>query len=260
MNKDNQYSKILEHAKLATKVDLPTMNQADPMRNVPSTAAANAINENMKSYLTAQTANTKPTKQAPLSEESIAGIQRLAEDAEKIKELEMEDGDDDYFYDGYGSKIRNIHLNKKRRKAIEDRCSDMSITDLLANPDQTIEQLVPMVPGKFEVLFKSVSGKEDLLIKSILAKENQAKNQLSASYILGKMGLLNLACSIVRINERRFQDIRDSNGKPSDELLLSKFETVSNYPVDILADLSANYFWFTERVKQLTSVDNILNF
>ncbi len=260
MNKDNPYSKILEHAKLATKVELPTMSQADSMRNTPSMVSSNAINENIKNAMANQAAIQKPQKQSPLSEESIAGINKLAEDAEKIKELEAEELNDDYFYDNYGTKIRNIHLNKKRRKAIEERCSEMSISDLLSNPDQTLEQIVPIVPGKFEVVYKSISGKEDLLIKAILSRENQNKNHLSASYVLGKMGLLNVTCSIVRINDRRFQDIKDSNGKPSEELLLSKFETISNYPVDILADLSANYFWFTERVKQLTSVDNILNF
>lgn len=261
MNKDNPFSKLLEDAKLTTKVEIPTMSQASTMRNSPSMATANAINENMKNMMINQPAPLNVQKQqSPLSEASIAGINKLAEDAEKIKELEAEETNDDYFYDNYGTKIRNIHLNKKRRKAIEDRCSEMSITELLSNPNQSIEQLVPIVPGKFEVLFRSISGKEDLLIKSILSRENQNKNHLSASYVLGKMGLLNVACSVIRINETRFPDIKDSNGKPSEELLLSKFEIVSNYPVDILADISANYFWFTERVKQLTSVDNILNF
>jgi hypothetical protein len=261
-NTENQYTRLLEQAKLTNKVELPTMSRPDTMRNEFTPGLPTGINENIKNYMQTQLPKSAPNQQSPLSNESITGIQKLAEEAEKAKKAaeNPEEDDDDYFYDSYGTKIRNIHLNKKRRAAIESRCSDISISDLLSSPDQTIEQLVPIVPGKFEVVFRSISGKEDLLIKAIMAKEERAKSQVSVSYVLAKMGLLNLTCSLIKINDRVFPGIKGADGKPSEELLLSKFDSITNYPVDILADLGANQYWFSERVKQLSSVDNILNF
>jgi len=251
-NQQSPYQKLLEQNKTLAKAELPTMNRPDTMRHTKQDGSE-AINDNLKKMINSQ---TQAKKQEPLSEGTIEGLKMVAEDAAK-DDLKFEENDD-YIYDDYNNRFRNLHLNRKRRKAIEDRCAEMSITDLLVNG--YVEQSVPIVPDKFVVTFRSISGKEDLLVKSLMAKEVTSANQMSASYMLGKLSMLNLSCSIMKINGRSLVDIKGADGKPDEKLLQQKFEQIAGYPIDILADLSANYSWFTERVKSLSVADNIINF
>lgn len=253
-NQPSQYQKLLEQSKTVAKQELPTMKKMDTLRNDKQDTSS-AINENIKKVIGSQIQSLEK-KPEGLSEDTIAGLKMVAEDNAK-NEVKFEE-DDDYIYDDYNNRFRNLHLNRKRRKAIEDRCSEMNISDLLVNG--YVEQVVPIVPEKLVITFRSMSGREDLLVKSMMAKEVTAANQMSASYMIGKLSMLNLACSLVKINGRPLMDIKGADGKPDEKLLQLKFEHIASYPIDLLADFSANYSWFTERVKSLSVADNIINF
>jgi hypothetical protein len=93
-----------------------------------------------------------------------------------------------------------------------------------------------------------------------MAREVSQPNQISSWYIIGKYSMLRLAVGLMSINGKRLLDIKGPNGKTDEKLLLQKYDFIANYPNDILSDLDINYIWFSERVKELSVADNILNF
>lgn len=257
--KHSEYQTALEKSKKLNQVEIPSYPRLDAPSQDPKSAA---INQRMRASL-----ENDKVQQASLSNETIEGLKKLAEETKKLEDEELasktgvSEDDDDYIYDDYGNKIRNLHNNRKRRKAIEARCSEMDIADLLIN--QYVEQTVPIISEesrKFVVTFRSLSGHEDLLIKSLMAREAHHANQISSWYMIGKFSMLRLAAGLVKINGRTLQDIKGPDGKPDEKLLLQKFQYIANFPNDILTDLDVNYIWFSERVKELSVADNIINF
>lgn len=252
---NEQFQKLLEQSKYNATPELPkNLPRLDIPMEKPSEKTL-AINQSIKDSIA--------TAMGPgLSEATLKGLTQVANEMNKesIKpeELKEEEEDDSFWYDERGNKIRNLHNNRKRRKAIEARCLEMDIMELITNG--VVEQTVPIAPPKFVVTFKSLSGKENLLIQSIIAKETSNTDKISKWYITHKIGMLQLATSIVRINNKAYPTIKGVDGKPSEELLLKKFELISELPIDIIMDLDVNYIWFTERVKSLSVVDNIINF
>lgn len=266
---NEEFNKLLAQSKYSPKPELPqNLPRLDMPMERPADKTTLAINKSMQKSVEsdmAERVKTLQDQQSGLSSETVKALTQIAKEApqEFTVSPPEEEEDDSYFYDEQGHKIRNIHNNRKRRKAIESRCSEMDILELIASG--SIEQTVPIVPkqsdGKeFIVTYRSLSGRDNLLIQTIMAKNTSSADRLSVWYAIHKISMLRLAASIMKINGRSLPDIKGPDGKPDEQLLLSKFELISNYPIDILMDLDVNYTWFTERVKSLSVVDNITNF
>jgi len=199
---------------------------------------------------------------AGLRPDTLKGLEKLAEantsskkedkELEKIEE-ELDELDDEYITDEFGNRVRSMLANKKRREAIENRCMPMDIDDLLMKG--SVEQRIPIVPGKFEPTFRSPQGHEDTFLN-----ERMSKVRGSDRMIMDLHALFRLTCGLVKINNRTLPNHLGQNGKPTDDLFDAKFAMVSSLATPVLADLSTNYTWFLRRVEKLLVFDNIKDF
>jgi hypothetical protein len=181
---------------------------------------------------------------------------KIDEEAVKTEvEDEVKEGILDLFdYRGQGEAER-ILLNKKRRKDIESRCEPMSFEDLLMKDE--VQQVVPIIPGKFEPRFRSTSPDESLFLKQFMAKEEERSP--SDGYAAEKFALCQLAIALVSINNEEFPDHRNKNGDPDEALFKVKLKKLRKKSGYIIADLGINYMWFDIRVRKLIAPDVLGN-
>ena len=155
------------------------------------------------------------------------------------------------------SQIDRILDNKKRRKEIEDRCRPMQFEDLLMKDE--VDQVVPIIPGKFEPHFRSLRPIESLYLKQRMARETVTTDQ----YMGEKYNILLLVCSLIDINGRLLPDHRkhapDGSFEVDDKLFDEKLKAVVNKSAYIVADLGVNYMWFDIRVRRLINPDDLKN-
>jgi hypothetical protein len=157
----------------------------------------------------------------------------------------------DFMAQDEASRILN---NKKRRTDIESRLQPMDFEDLLMKG--FVEQTIPIIPGKYEPRFRSLKPGESLFIKSFMAKDETAPND---SYAAEKYSLCQLACALVSMNGKAYQDHRDNKGNPDTELFKLKLKQLLEQSVYIISDLGINYLWFDIRVRKLISPDKLGN-
>ncbi len=176
--------------------------------------------------------------------------QRLEED--KVKEIVEQM--DDFELDAYNRMLSEDQLNNEvRRKAIEARCEDMDLVDLIT--EGRVLQKVPIVPNKFEVTYRSVSSGEDLEIKRMLYNIRKEVPR----YQVDAYSVMSLTLAIHAINGHPLPDHNDEAGNFSEDRFKKKFELVKKYPLQLVADLGINYIWFDVRVKKLFSVEALGN-
>lgn len=145
--------------------------------------------------------------------------------------------------------------NKKRRAAIESRCSPMKLEDLIMRDE--VQQVIPIVPDQFWVKLRSYSPAESLFIKQVIAKEQ--KKEDNDQYLIEKYSLCQITCALLSLNGKDFPDHRNSNGEPTEELFKIKLKMVMKKSVYVVADLMLNYAWFDIRVRKLLAPDDIKN-
>jgi hypothetical protein len=179
--------------------------------------------------------------------------QAKLDEAEVKKAAEEEDFFDSAFdFAGRGEAERILN-NKKRRKEIEARCDPMKFEDLLYKDE--VQQVVPIMPEKFEPTFRSFSPEESLFIKQIMSREPNQNDQ----YLLEKFSLAQLTCALVSINGKPLPDHRDKDGSPDEKLFRDKLKTITKKSAYIVADLMINYAWFDLRVRRLLNPDDLKN-
>jgi len=166
-------------------------------------------------------------------------------------ELAKEDAD-------YLTKLSNatddILRNKERRDYIESRIEDeLNFEDLLYQ--QELRQRVP-IRKNFVPTFRTPSAAEDLFIKRLIAKDEATSTQ----YIMDRFATMGLVAGLFAINGKPLPDHLDDKKNPDEKRFQEKYDLVTKYPLVILADLSANFVWFEERVRKLMSLEVIRNF
>src|SRR5258708_4851251 len=210
----------------------------------------------------------RPAGAPPIRPETIEEIQGFAKASAKEAEEERKKAEekkseekaqelkDDLFdaldFDGR-SEAEKILNNKKRRLAIESRCEPMNFEDLIWKNE--VQQKVPIKPGEFEPVFRSLTPSENLFIKAFISKESITTDM----YIMEKMGLCQLTCSLVSVNGRDLPPHRDQNGEIKDDLFKAKLAKVMAMSGYIIADLGLNYTWFDLRVRRLINPDALGN-
>lgn len=174
-------------------------------------------------------ANTTKEEDSTFTKEDESYIRKLAEETESIL------------------------TNKGRRDYIESRIEDeLSFDDLLFQ--QEIRQRVP-IRKNFVPTFRTPSAAEDLFVKRLMSKEDG-----SAQYIMDKFASMGLVCGLFALNGKTLPDHCDEKRVPKEDLFNIKYELISKYPIILIADLSANFVWFEERVRKLMSLDAIKGF
>jgi hypothetical protein len=198
---------------------------------------------------------------AGLRPDTVDGLNKLAqaqdkkpddEELEKINK-ELEELDDEYITDEFGNRIKSLLANKERRKAIEARCMPMDFDDLLMKG--SVDQKVPIFPGKFEPTFRSPQALEDEAMNERMALVRGSERQ-----IMDRFALYRLTCGLVKINNRVLPTHLGADGTVNDDLFDAKFKMVVRLATPIIADLSVNFTWFMKRVEKLLVYDNIKDF
>ena len=181
-----------------------------------------------------------------------------AEQAKVEEKKEDEKKQDEDLFDAFDFTGRNeaerVLNNKKRRKDIEDRCEPMKLEDLIMRDE--VQQLVPVLPGKFEITFRSMTPDDNLYIKRYIAKNDTGQ---SDQYVLEKFGMCQLTCTVVAINGRALPDYRNSDGSVDDALFEKKLKMLLKKSAYVVADLGINYSWFDIRVRKLLNPDSLGN-
>lgn len=174
------------------------------------------------------------------------------EDLKKINK-EIEDIDEVFETNEFGERVRSLLGNKERARIIESRCQPLSLEELLING--SVQQKVPIVPGKFEPTFRSPQGDENLAILRLMSSVRG-----SDEYVLDLMQIYRLTLGLYSINSKLLPNHLNTDGDFDEELFKKKFKVISKMALPILADMSVNYGWFARRVQKLTVVDDIKSF
>ena len=204
-----------------------------------------------------QPANPPRAAGAGLNPETIRQLEAVAEAnaneaKEVIKEVEKE-VKDDYDYGELGRVTKDILANKERREAIEAHIEDeLNYEDLIINRE--LRQEVPILP-KFRPTYRTPTGEEDLFVKREISSEDG-----SSQYIMDKFASMGLCCGLYSLNGKPFPSHLDKDGVPDKELFAEKYKIILKYPMVLVADMSANFLWFTERVQGLLALDKVKDF
>jgi hypothetical protein len=182
----------------------------------------------------------------------VAANKEVDKDLASVKD-EIDEIEDSYETDEFGDRVRGLLHNKKRRAAIESRCPMMLFEDLLING--FVEQKVPIIPVKFEPTFRSLLGNEDVEIKRLMGSIRGPDQ-----YVLDTFSLYNLTAGLYAINGKLLPNHLDKNGDFDEKLFKEKYKVLTKMAIPILADLSVNFTWFTNRVQKLTVIDDIKGF
>jgi hypothetical protein len=196
-----------------------------------------------------------PRPEGGLSKETLGQLEGMAQAKKKEegKEEEQKEEDDDFDFSELGRVTQDILSNKKRREAIEAKITDeLNYEDLIIQ--QELRQEVPILP-KFRPMFRTPCGEEDLFIKRLISGQEGSER-----YIVDKFACMGLTCGLYALNGKPFPSHLDKDGEPDEELFLAKMKAILKYPLVIVADMSANFTWFTERVQTLLSVDKVRDF
>lgn len=194
----------------------------------------------------------------PETAQQVAAFQEAQKNTEKKVEEEGKKAveNDDTLYDLFDSGVKNeadlILNNKKRRKEIEARCSEMSIEDLIMKGE--VRQTIPIIPDKFVIVLRSNLPEENLFIKRIIAREPSVSDQ----HTLERYGLLQLCIGLVSINGQVFPSHMDEKG-PNEDLFNKKYEMMMKLSGYIIADLGVQIKWFDIRVRKLMNPELLGN-
>jgi hypothetical protein len=178
---------------------------------------------------------------------------KLSPPAEKADTADLLDA---LNFDDVRNEAERIHNNRKRRDLIEARCEAMSFDDLLWSGE--VKQLVPIIPGKFEVTFKSITGDENLFIRKYLAKRQRVSD--AHDYELYQTCQLAMGVSAISgATHKVFPEIKDSKGEIDEKTFEARLHLITKMALPILADLSVNFNWFDMRVRKLIVPDDLKN-
>lgn len=185
----------------------------------------------------------------------VAAANAVKDENEELKKInkEIDDIDEVFETNEFGERVRSLLGNKERARIIESRCLSLSLEDLLING--SVQQRVPIVPGRFEPIFRSPQGDENLEILRLMSSVRGSED-----YILDLLQIYRLTVGLYAINSKPFPNHLNSDGDFDKDLFEKKFNVVKKMALPILADMVVNFGWFARRVQKLTVVDDIKSF
>lgn len=204
----------------------------------PRPAGAGLRPETIRELEGVAAANAKPSK----DDEELAKINK-----------EIDEIDDVFETNEFGERVKSLLGNKERARIIESRCLPISLEELLISG--SVNQKVPIVPGKFEPTFRSLSGQENL---EILRLMNSVRGP--DEYILDMLQIFRLTAGLYALNTKVMPSHLNNDGDFDEELFRKKHKIVIRMALPILADMSVNFGWFVRRVQKLTVIDDIKSF
>jgi hypothetical protein len=173
-------------------------------------------------------------------------VDKVAELEKQVKEGQPSKDFYEEFKDLVTGEQYNLLNNPKRRKEIEDRCEEMDITDIIIHGE--VRQDVLVKPGKkpLAITFRSVTAEEDLAVKRMMFGETGGDR-----YLMDKYVIMQLTLALVSINGEELPTHLNDKRRFDETKFLNKFDKVTQFPLQFIADLGIQYLWFDERVRKL---------
>jgi hypothetical protein len=151
---------------------------------------------------------------------------------------------------------RNELFTEDRRKKIEERLQPLNLADMITHRE--IKQLIPIIPGRFELMLRTFNQIENLFCLRYLSEYVG-----SAAYQEELLNTFKLVCATVAINGALLPEHRDNVGQKNEEVNKEKFkeklQALMTFPVQLVADISVQNIWFQRRVEKLFSLENLKN-
>lgn len=187
--------------------------------------------------------------------EAVAAANANTENNEELKKInkEIDEIDEVFETNEFGERVKSLLGNKERCRSIEARCQPLALEDLLING--SVQQKVPIVPGKFEPTFRSLQGFENLEILRLMSSLRGTED-----FIMDTMSLWRLTAGLFSINGRVFPNHLNKEGDFDDTLFKAKCNMVMKMALPILSDMVVNFGWFQKRVQKLTVLEDIKSF
>jgi hypothetical protein len=259
----DQEAKYRSQIAEARKGGVSSLKGGDPVGIAPKVAIP--VGQRPVTRAPGEGVTPRPPGSPLLSPETAQQLQDLAAaqvaqaatakvEEKKAEEKKVEESLFDAFdFDGR-NEAEKVLNNKKRRKEIEDRCEPMKLEDLIMRDE--VQQVVQIVPGKFDVTYRSMTPDDNLYIKRYISKHDTGQ---SDQYVLEKFGMCQLTCTVVSINGRALPEYRKADGDVDDELFEKKLKMLLKKSAYVVADLGINYSWFDIRVRKLLNPDSLGN-
>jgi hypothetical protein len=181
-------------------------------------------------------------KAAEAQKKEVEESQEKETPAERLAK-EMGIDDPDQFFKQFRDQVDEMNT-PELRKAIEDRCDELSIEQLIEEGE--LRQAVPIVRSKLIVTYRTISGEEDLSIK-----RRMYGTEGGDQYIYDLLSMSQLTAGLYAINNRPLPSHLDDARNFNQELFQKKFKIVKSYPLAMLASLSINFTWFDNRTRKL---------
>ncbi len=141
--------------------------------------------------------------------------------------------------------------NSRRRKRIEKKLEDMVVESMVEHGE--LRQKVPISAG-IVVEFRTTRGDENQAILHELGKIDG-----SELYLRERLALMNLAAGLRMVGTELMPQHFDDNDEFDSERFEKKFKRVLRFPVQVLADMRVNYYWFDDRVRNVMIADELGN-
>ena len=140
--------------------------------------------------------------------------------------------------------------NVQRRKKLEAGLDKMNVQDIILHHE--LKQRVKVSCG-IVVTFRTITGRESQAILDDLGSQKG-----SGIYLEERLALMNLTAGIRALGDEVLPD-HMVDRKFSTEVFAEKFERVLDFPVQLLADLRVNYYWFDDRVRNVMIQEELGN-
>jgi hypothetical protein len=177
-------------------------------------------------------------------------------DQEREKLNKTVEGMDEFDFDTFRQMMmKDLINNPKQKDVIEKKLSPLSIDDLIMHNRST--QKVPIVAG-FTPEFQSLTAEEDLALKRLIMQESKTV-EVNDRYLLDKLSIMSIAVGLKNINGKPLGDHLDNDGNFDDAKFWLKFNRVMKLPLQMIASIGVNIFWFEQRVRKLFVAEKVGN-
>lgn len=146
----------------------------------------------------------------------------------------------------------NVIQSERERKAIAERVKEIDISEGLLTGEFT--QLVPVVPGKFEVRYRCLTRGENDELRMLLLEDIRLDSRKSS---MGQdlLGFYQTVASVLAINGNSYAKHMVPNEyghltfRP--EVFREKLAIFRAFPLPMIASLGTHGAWFEQRVREL---------
>lgn len=156
---------------------------------------------------------------------------------------------------------RDVLQNPDQRARVEARLAKVDINTVLQNmmSGGYFEQRVPIRKGVYEPVYRQVPYWVEQKLQEMLVSSFGLKGASEIS-VQERYAFWGLVCSLVELANKRLPSVMNDAGTDIDiEKFRLKEKQLLNLPVELIASLVTHYYYFSQRVRGMLTVDDLGN-